>query len=275
MNLGLWDRVRDWVLLAALVAFSSIIITSRNEPVVRGLRSIALQAAGSIEGKLAWVGNYVSALDENDRLRSENILLSSQVARSREAVIENNRLKFLLTLRDSLKTRTVAARIISKEIDRQQNLLTLDVGSNDSVEIGMAVIDQNGVIGRTVLVSPSYTRVMPYLNTEFRLSAKVQPNQAAGIIRWNGRDREFLSLDQVIKTEAVEPGQEVVTSGYSGIFPSGYPIGVVTSVQLRTGRNDLQILVRPYARYATAEHAFVILAKPDAERIELESFIIE
>jgi rod shape-determining protein MreC len=208
-------------------------------------------------------------------LRSENILLSSQVARSREAVIENARLKSLLALQDSLRVRTKAARIISKEIDRQQNLLTLDVGSDDGVEIGMAVIDQNGVLGRTVLVSNTYSRVMPYLNTEFRLSAKVQPNQAAGIIRWDGRNAEFLNLDQVIKTEPVKPGQEVVTSGYSGIFPSGYPIGVVTSVEVRTGRNDLNIQVRPYARYATAEHAFVILAKPDPERIELESISIE
>ncbi|NNE33686.1 MAG: rod shape-determining protein MreC [Rhodothermales bacterium] len=275
MNLGLWDRVRDWVLLAAFIAISGIVLTSQNEPVVRGLRSIALQAAGGIEEKFAWIGNYLSALDENDRLRAENVLLSSQVARSREAIIENERLKSLLVLADTTQIRTLAARIVSKEIDRQQNLLTLDVGSNDGVEIGMAVIDQNGVLGRTVLVSPSYTRVMPYLNTEFRLSAKIQPNQAAGIIRWDGRDPDFLNLDQVIKTEPVEPGQEVVTSGYSGIFPSGYPIGVVTSVEIRTGRNDLNILVRPYSRYTIAEHAFVILYKPDPERIELESIAIE
>ncbi|MEZ4695245.1 MAG: rod shape-determining protein MreC [Rhodothermales bacterium] len=275
MNLGIWDRLRDWVLLAALLGVSVILLASRNEPVVRGFRAIALQVAGGVEGKFAWVGNYLNALEENDRLRAENVQLSSQVARSREAFIENDRLNRLLNLKEQIGFRTKAARIISKEIDRQQNLMTLDIGSNDSVEVGMAVVDQNGILGRTVLVSPSFSRVMPYMNTEFRLPAKVHPNQAAGIIRWDGRDPEFLSLDQVIKTEPVEPGQEVVTSGYSGIFPSGYPIGVVTSVRVRTGRNDLSILVRPYSNYSTAEHAFVLLTKPDPERIELESFPIE
>lgn len=275
MNLGLWDRIRDWVLLACLIFVSAVVLTSRNEPVVLGLRSIALQAAGSIEAKFAWIGNYLSALEENDRLRSENVALSSQVARSREAVLENATLRNLLEIRDSLQVKTKAARIISKDIDRQQNLMTLDIGSNDGVDAGMAVIDQNGVLGRTVLVSDNYTRVMPYMNTEFRLSAKVQPTQSAGIIRWDGRNPDYLNLDQVIKTEPVEVGQVVVTSGYSGIFPSGYPIGVVTSVEIRTGRNDLNILVTPYSRYVTAEHAFVILSKPDPERIELERFPIE
>ena len=148
--------------------------------------------------------------------------------------------------------------------------MTLDVGTEDSVQIGMAVIDEHGIVGKVVLVSQSYSRVMPYINTELRIPAKVLPMQAAGIVRWDGQMKDNLILDHVIKTEPVEPGQLVVASGFSSVYPEGIPVGTITEVNRIEGRNELVIQLTPAANATTASHVFVVLNRPDPELVKLE-----
>lgn len=266
-----WDRIQDWVLLFLMLGVSAGVMLMKNEPLLRGMRGASLEGTAWVESRFAWIGGYFRALQENAILREENIQLSSEVARSREAVIENDRLRRLMGFRDTTAYPLQAARIVSKDITQQQNYFTIDAGSADSVEVGMAVIDERGVLGRVVLVSERYARVMSYLNTRFRIPAKIQPLQAAGIIRWEGNRPDRLLLEHIVKTEQVEPGQLVVTSGFSSIFPPGYPIGVVDSVSTHSGRNALDVYVRPTSPVSSAEHAFVVLTRPEPERIALEN----
>lgn len=270
MTSTLWDQIRDWVLLMGLLITALLTMYQQNEPLVRSVRAHVLEWTAQIESSFAWVGRYVRALDENDELRQENIELSSTVARSREARVQNAQLRQLLNVRDTSDADLRAARIISKDITHQLNLLTLDVGRRDSVEVGMAVVNEQGILGKVVLVSERYARVMPYLNTEFRVPARVHPIQAEGIVRWEGNRTDRLLLEHVVKTEPVEPGQLVVTSGNSGTFPSGRAIGRVDSVAQRPGRNELLIYLTPAAPLDEAEYAFVVLSRPDSERIALE-----
>lgn len=275
MTFRLWDRIRDWVILGVLLAVSVGTMLMENQPLVRGVRAGSLEATAWLEARLSWVGGYFRALNENEVLRQENIVLSSRVARSREAIIENERLRRLIGFRDTTDLRLKAVRIIDKDVTQQQNYLTLDAGSRDSIRTDMAVIDERGIIGKVVLVSENYSRVMPYLNTHFRIPAKVQPLQAFGVVRWEGGQPDRLRLDHVVKTEPVQKGQLVVTSGYSGVFPPGLPIGTVDSVSSRTGRNELTVFVQPASSIATAEYAFVVLEQPEPERLEVADFTAE
>lgn len=266
----IWDRIKDWVLLFGFLAASIILMLAQNQPLVRGLRGAALEGTAWMEARFAWAGGYFRALNENEILREENILLSSEVARSREALIENERLNRLLGFRDTTQFQLRPARIIAKDVADLQRYLTLDVGSKDSVKVGMAVIDERGILGKVTLVSEHYARVMTYLNTEFRVPAKIQPLQAAGIARWEGDRADYLLLEHIVKTEPVQKGQLVVTSGFSATFPPGYPIGIVDSISTSTGRNALAIYLRPAAPLANAEHAFVVLVEPNPERLAIE-----
>ncbi len=271
MTFRLWDRIRDWVILGVLLIVSLATMLTANQPLLGGLRATALESTAWLEARFAWIGGYFRALAENEVLREENITLSSQVARSREALLENQRLRNLIGFRDTTDYEVLAAQIINKDFTGQWNYLTLDVGSEDSVGLDMAVIDERGILGKVVLVSKRYSKVMPYVNTDFRIPAKVQPLQAFGIVRWEGTRIDRLRLDHIVKTEPVEPDQLVVTAGYSGVFPPGLPIGTVDSVSARTGRNELAVFVRPAAPISTVEHAFVVLQQPDPERLALEA----
>ena len=93
MTFGLWDRIRDWVLLFCLLAVAVLFMLALNQPLLRGLRRVSIQSTAWLETRMAGFGGYFRALDENRQLREQNILLSSELARSREAVVENKKFR--------------------------------------------------------------------------------------------------------------------------------------------------------------------------------------
>ncbi len=270
MPFQLWEQIRDWVILAVLLVTSLLTMLTLNQPLVRSLRAEAIEVTARVESSFAWMGRYFRALEENDELRRENIRLSSEVARAREVRQRNEELERMLRMRDSSRAPLRSARVVTKDLYRQENMITLDVGRADSIRVGMPVLHDEGIVGTVVLVSEHYARVMPFLNTEFRVPAVVQPLGAEGIVRWEGDTLDRLLLEHIVKTESVERGQRVVTSGHSGVFPPGRLIGTVDSVAVRTGRNELSVHLTPAVPLYEIKHAVVLLRRPDPERLSLE-----
>ena len=271
MPVRLWNRVRDWVVLYTLLAVSVLLMLTRNDAMLRGMRVISLDITSRVETRLAWVGRYVRAIDENEALRRHNIELSGRLARLREAGQQIQFLTSALDFQTYSTYVTVAARIVTKDIFGQTNFATLDVGRDHGVEMDMAVVTEHGILGRVIFTSDRYSRILPILSTDFRVPAHIDKIQAEGIISWPGVRADRLLLENVAKTEAVEVGDLVVTSRASGIFPPDYAIGSIVSVVNRPGENLLDIYVQPAASISTTNHAFVILRQHDQERTALEA----
>lgn len=269
--MDLRSQILDWVLLIGLLLVSIVAMLTQNDALSRALRAQTMEVTAEVESSFAWMGRYLRVLRENEELRRRNIELSSRVARTRSVRMQNQELRQLLRLRDSSSARLLAARIVTKDIFRQENFLTLDVGREDGVREGMPVVHQSGIVGTVMLTSKEYARVMPFLNTDFRVPATILPLQTEGIVRWDGEQQNRLLLEHVVKTEPVEQGQTVVTSGHSDIFPPGRGIGTVDSVQVRPGRSELLIYLHPAVSLHEIGHAFVILRAPDPDRRQLES----
>jgi rod shape-determining protein MreC len=266
----LWERIRDYVLLAVLLITSLIVLFSQNGPLLRSARAVALEATAPLEGLFARTDRYTRALAENDELRDDNIELAAEVARLREARAENERLRALVAFRDSVDFSMVPARVVGKDITKQDNLLTINAGASDSVRVGMAVIDERGIVGRVVLTSEDYALVMPHQNTNFRVPAQIDLLGRDGVVRWEGTTTDRLLMEYVVKTEPVVPGQLVVTSGFSGTFPPGLSVGKVDSVFAARGRNDLVIYLEPSAPISSVDYVYVLLDEISEQRAELE-----
>ncbi|MFB6274040.1 MAG: rod shape-determining protein MreC [Salinibacter sp.] len=268
--MALSDRHGDWLLLTALLLVAVGIMVTQNQPLFRTLRAHAMGWTAEVESTFAWMGRYLRALERNDELRRENIKLSSQVARTRAIRQRNKELERLLQLTDSTDAPVRTARIVTKDIFQKNNFLTLDVGRADGVREGMPVVHESGIVGTVVLVNEDYARVMPFLNTDFRVPGTVLPIRAEGIVRWAGERLNRLQLDHVVQTEPVKAGQKVVTSGHSAVFPPGRMVGTIDSVAAPPGRNELQIFLRPAVPLYEISHAVVILRTPNPERRALE-----
>lgn len=261
----LWLRSREYVLVAALVLVAATVFVSRNRDALRVARSVALAVTGPVEGTFSKVGRFRRSLSENERLRQETLDLSTEVARLREARSENARLRGLLGFADSLEVPYRVARVVTKDQTEQANFLTIDVGARDSIEVGMPVIDERGLVGKVFLVGRSYSVVMPHQNVQFSVPGTLDALTLDGLISWDGRKAGVLTMSFVPKTEPVESGMLVTTSPYSGVFPAGVPIGRVDTAYAAAGRNDFVIEVAPASPLSQVGYVYVLLATPDPE----------
>jgi rod shape-determining protein MreC len=261
----LWERTREWFLFGALLLVSLVTLVRHDGPTLRVVRAASLAVTAPVEGLFSGVGRYTDALAENGRLRAEAIDLAAEVARLREARAENERLRSLLAFGDTLAYPRVPARVVAKDLTQQQNLLTINAGRADSVAVGMPVVDERGIVGKVVVVGNRYALVMPHQSTDFAVPGTLDALQQDGIVRWDGVDFDRLLMEFVPKTEPVEEGMLVTTSGYSGVFPAGVPIGTVDSVFAAQGRNDFVIYLRPAAPISQVSYVYVLRALPDPE----------
>lgn len=266
-----WERSRDYVVLAVLLLIGVTLFVSKNGPALRAARAAALAVTAPVESVFERGAQFRRSLAENERLRTETAELSAEVSRLREASAENAQLRSLLQFEDSTTTERVVGRVVAKDITEQTNLLTIDVGERDSVEIGMPVINERGIVGRVILTSDRYSVVMPHQNTQFRVPASIEELGREGVVRWDGAAFDRLTMEYVVKTEPVERGMLVVTSPFSGVFPAGVPIGRVDTAYAAAGRNDYVIHLTPAAPISETGYVYVLLTKPDPEQAILEA----
>jgi rod shape-determining protein MreC len=266
-----WERSRDFIILGLLLIISLTVLLAQHNPLYRAARGVALEVTAPVDGVFARSTRFTRALQENDALRNEAVQLSAEVARLRAARRENERLRAMVGFRDTTDAPMVPARVVSKDIARQDNLLTINVGRSDSIQVGMPVLDERGIVGKVVLVSRNFSLVMPHQNTDFSIPAQISELGRDGIVRWDGQRFDRLLMEYVVKTEPVEPGMLVTTSGFSGVFPAGVPIGRVDTVFAARGRNDLVVYLQPAAPISTVDFVYVMLRAVDFEQEELEA----
>ncbi len=257
----LWERIRDWILLAVLLSLSLTTMLSVNEPMLRGLRARALEFTARVESSLGGIAEYTQALDENRRLREQNVRLNNSVARMRAALADNVQLRELLGVSDSTRSDLVPATVVSRDITRERNSLVLDVGYRDGIDIDMAVIDDRGIVGKTVLVTENHSSVMTIQNTDFFVAARILPSGSDGIVRWDGEMQGMLLMELVERTALVEAGDLVVT-GSGNVFSRDVPIGVVTNISIPSGSPTMNILVKPFTRIDDLSFVFVERSRP-------------
>jgi len=143
-----WERSKDFILLGVLLLLSLAVLLSEHNPLYRAARGVALEVTAPVDGAFARSTRFTRALQENDRLRDETVQLSAEVARLRAARRENERLRAMVGFRDTTDAPMVPARVVNKDIARQDNLLTVNVGRNDSIRWGCRCSTSAGSWGK-------------------------------------------------------------------------------------------------------------------------------
>lgn len=216
---------------------------------------------------------YLYLNEINDNLISENVRLRNQLDKKPDYIY--------LYISDSIAVDTFRheerdqyhyfpARVINNSVNKQYNYITLDKGRKQGVDADMAVISTEGVVGIISAVSDNYSTVLPVINRHFRLSAKINRNENFGIIEWDGIDPDHVNLREIPIHVELFRGDTIVTSGYSAIFPSDIPVGVVSDYQLNEG-NFYEIRVRLLTNFRKLFHVNVIRNYYQQEQENLEN----
>ncbi|NGP77210.1 rod shape-determining protein MreC [Balneolaceae bacterium YR4-1] len=238
-------------------------MAGRYQGGINNLRKASITLFSYLEEPLSNIRVYRQALKTNTYLRKQNVLLLDELSRLRAAEQENRELRSLLEFTRTSNLSLYPIRIVGKEFNQINNSLTIDAGTENEIEEGMPVVSAEGLVGKVILTAHGYSQVMPYLNTLFKVSAKLQNSNAYGIVSWDGESIYELQLNYVPQTIPVDSGEVVVTSGYSNNYPPDIPIGTVVRVEPQQGKETQNIYVRPFVNLFDIAKGFVVKFTPD------------
>jgi rod shape-determining protein MreC len=261
---------REYAILSVFVAASLLLIAMNDNPQIRQIRAIATVVFGGVQEELSFIPTFLGLRVENELLHHINVELADETQRLREAKLENLHLRQMLGLKVQLPYKLIAAHVINKNLTLLRNTITVNVGSNDSVQLYMPVVNDGGLIGIVTTVTKHYSIINILLNTDFRASGKVQRSRVDGIVLWDGKT---LALKNVPKMRDVKAGDVVTTSEYSNTFPSDIRIGLVSDVHEQPGSLFKSITIEPGVDFVKLETVFVMAFAQDKERVELEQRI--
>jgi rod shape-determining protein MreC len=250
MFLGSNRRVRE----PNLVDRVALAVTA---PVQRGLVAI-------IDGTANAWSQYVSLRSvrrENVQLQDENTKLRADVVGLAEAKAENERLRRLVHYDEVSPGPKVVARVLGINPDPNRLTLRLDRGEGDGVKRGQAVVTADGVVGQVLRSTASAADVLVVFDPNCRLGGRVQRTRSrVGIA--GGGDDQALKLEYLLRTEDLEEGDLVVTSGTDGVYPPGLVVGRVTGVQRQTSGMFLNAGILPAVNFAKVEEVVVLAPQP-------------
>ena len=266
--------VRNYfVLLFLLFEGISILLTIQFNAFQRSrFMKLSRTITGSVYNELQGFREYLHLKTENEVLVAENAQLRNQLDRNAEVIYISRPDSVSDTLVEHTESQNyfyVPAHVVNNSVNRQYNYIMLDKGSLQGIAKDMAVISDQGVVGVVLEVSRNYASVIPILNRNFRVSARIRRNNYFGIIEWDGKDPALVRLREIPTHVAITPGDTVVTSGYSAIFPPGLMIGNVESVNPGEG-NFYDIVVRLSTNFRNLYHVNVISNFHQAEQKKLE-----
>ncbi len=224
--------------------------------------------SGGFSGvRSAWSG-YVGLRHlkvENDALKRD--LASAQVAiQEQRALADRTRgLEKLLDLREHLTLNTVAAEIIGAAATPDFRTLTIDKGTRDGVKADMSVIAPAGIVGRLVVPSLRSAKVQLLIDRNAAAGAIIERTRAQGVVVGGGDDR--LRLEYMSEVFDVVVGDVVVTSGIDGIYPKGFVIGRIESVE-RAGTAYKRITIKPAVDFSSLEEVLVVVTPTPAREAE-------
>ena len=205
---------------------------------------------------------------ELDGLRAEN-----QALRGVEK--ENIRLRDALGYKNQAPFSLQPARVIGRPVTNWWHTLQVDKGNLDGIEVGMAVLTPDGLVGKIVMVAEHSATVLLITDENCKVAASVEGSKSPdmqGIVHVEVRGERTSSnlqprmvLNFVSKSASLQPGQKIITSGAGQVYPPGVMIGRV--LEFKPRELDGEALLEPTVELATLSDVFIVTGMKTTPRV--------
>ncbi|BAV09268.1 rod shape-determining protein MreC [Filimonas lacunae] len=270
--------IRRFFILVVFFVLQGIciaILVKYNKTYEAVFANSALEVTGRVDNQYNKVEYFFHLKETNKQLAEENARLRNMLA-SNYIGPETSVLHQLdTTFRDTVgRVRMftwLPAKVVNNSFAEENNYLTLQRGSNQGVVKDMAVTGPDGIVGKVVMVSGNYCRVMSLLNRNSKVSAMLKKELYTGAVDWDGADPRFITLRNIPKSAKVLKGDTVLTSNLSGNYPPGLVIGTIDQVQAEQASNFYTLRIKTATNFFNLQYAYLIQNEQWQEQRALEA----
>jgi rod shape-determining protein MreC len=260
----LFRRHRDKTVLAALVLLSlTLLILPR--PARLGFAKAALNVILTpTERFSSYIDNVGALREENEKLRRLAASLMLERERLLQFAAERARLRRLAEFKEEQFLKLVPCEVIGRNLDRFQTILIVDKGTADGLEARMPVLSYQGYVGRVTEVYEQTAWVQLISSRNNPVSCLDKRSRVVGILEW--RHHSYFELTNVGVVEDVASGDTLITSGFGGVAPKGFPVAVVTKAAPDIDGVSLRVDARSHINFRSLEELFVVTDKVPWDR---------
>ncbi|MGE4232713.1 MAG: rod shape-determining protein MreC [Bacteriovoracia bacterium] len=204
--------------------------------------------------------NYVFLINvrkDLNQVMEENRKLSNIIHNYKEMEAENKRLHALLQFQYQVEGKKITAQVVAKDVSSEFRSIRINKGSSSGIEKGMAVVTHEGIVGRILRTTESYSDILTILDNLSSVDAVVQRTRARGVIE--GATDFTCILKYLLRTDDVQDNDTIIASGLDAVFPKGLNIGTVTKVKKKSYGISQDVEVRPSVDFSKLEEVLVVL----------------
>lgn len=233
---------------------------------VRALSHASMQPIYQLSLIPSFAGDWADGhLSSKEALRRDNLRLQAELTQARARLqshdyllAQNARLTGVLNVTEATNHEMMVAKVIGTDTNPLKQIVVLNKGTHDGVQIGQTVIDENGILGQILSAYPNTSRLLLITDEQQSVAVTVARTGQRAMVTGGGTPNS-LSLDYIFKTSDVKVGDELISSGLGGRIPAGYKIGVVQSIDDTRTDNFADIAVKPAANFLNS--SFVLILK--------------
>ncbi len=230
------------MLLSSLYAAEASVFKKAREAAIESASPVLRLLSGPIgwiEDRVGAIGDYFRVLEQNEALREENAALRQweDEARSLRGVI--SALEELEAYKAPPAAKPINAFVIGEANDAYVHTMIVNAGAKEGVIRGYAAVDERGMVGRIVDVSPNAARILLLNDVQSRIPVFVEGSFVQGLSVGRSTTRPAIAITKLANGDLIEPGQRVITSGAGGVLPRGLEVGVIAEVTSKEATVDL------------------------------------
>jgi rod shape-determining protein MreC len=222
--------------------------------------------SGSIHKKSTSIKDYFGLKSQNDILTKENEYLKNKLERYSSS---NTTQQHLEEPDTSIKYKYISSKVVYNSYLKRNNILTIDKGSNDSIQPNMGVILSNGIVGITLKVSKNFTTILALLNSQTKINAKMKNSHHYGSLEWNGEHFTHVQLTDLPIQANIKIGDTIISGGRSVVFPEKTPIGTITDFTI-DNKSYTNIDIKLFADFSSLNTVYVVKNRFSNEQLQLE-----
>jgi rod shape-determining protein MreC len=217
-------------------------------------------------------------VESNHNIKREVLRLKSELILLDQYQEENKRLRKLLGspfIRDEKK---VVTEVMAVDTSPYRHQVVIDKGQIDGVYEGQPVINEKGIVGQVTFVAAHNSRVLLLIDANNAIPVQVIRNDIRVIASGNGMMDE-IQLEHIPTSTDIQQEDLLVTSGLGGVYPEGYPVAHVSSVDYDPKREFAVIKAEPVVEFDKLR--YLLLVWPDenkqmkAEQSSIEQVLFE
>lgn len=203
--------------------------------VMTPVNNVVQSVTGSVGGVQKQLQAATTMQAENEQLKKENAELRYANIAMAEFYAENQRLTKLLQYKEHApELQLLPAKVVGRNMGDLQDVVIIDRGSADGLAKEMAVVTGDGMVGLVEDVYPTAAKVLLVTSSRCKIGARIlrADSRAVGVIHGRSLENMPLEMEHLTREADVQPGDVVITSGFSGKHPAGLVIGTVTGTDL-------------------------------------------